>query len=55
MTDLGRERGTQRWCEIEREGWRNCVWATHKLDWQRSKEKDIVVAKIDIKGKRKEV
>ena len=26
-----------------------------KLDWERSKEHDIVTAKIDIKGKRKEV
>ena len=46
MIDL--DRGTKRWSWIERRKWRN-------LDWQRSKEHDIVTAKIDIKGKRKEV
>ena len=25
MTDFRRERGTKRWCEIEREGWRNQI------------------------------
>ena len=47
MTDFKRERKKKTDCD--RTGRRG------KLDWQRSKEHDIVVAKIDIKGKRKEV
>ena len=50
MTDLERERERDR----DKEMVRNRTRGMEKSDWQSSKEQDILVAKIDIKGEWKE-
>ena len=39
MTDFRRERGTKRWCEIEREGWRNQIGRGQKSNILKERKK----------------